>query len=316
MGVLDTSNSFRRTQLIEKYLDKDSRILVLGASGWFGRTILDLASNAGIPTLGLASYPRTIDVGNQKFDLQDWNLDLIKSFKPTIVIDCAFLTPDRLDTLNIEEYVSTNMTLITNFITACEVETVCSAISISSGASIIDSDQSSQINPKAIYGELKKISEDKLVELSLQKTIKTVIARVWSVSGVFVIDPEKYAFSNLISQARNGRATLKTGHSVWRRYCSAADFLTIALILSAQKGHHVLESGGELIELHELADRIQNQINPELASNKSIPSAELEEFYCSDGKSWRDACQRFDFKALNISEQISEVSNSFEVQTQ
>lgn len=313
MGVLDSTNSIRRTQLIEKHLEKDSRILVLGASGWFGRTILDLASSAGIPTLGLASQTRTIQVGQLEFDIHEWNFDLIKSFNPTIVIDCAFLTPDRLNTLNVEEYISINMKLISNFIKTCELETVRSAISISSGASTLGLNALPKTSPKAIYGELKKLCEDKLVELSSRKIINTVIARVWSVSGIHVINPEQYAFSNLISQARNGCAKMNSEHSVWRRYCSAADFLAVALALSSEKGHHLLESGGELIELHELAARIQNQLNPALYENASKPSLETEEIYCSDGQSWQEACKRFHFKELDISEQISEVALGFEL---
>jgi len=311
MGEFNSSNSFRRTKLIEKHLDKDSRILVLGASGWFGRTILDLAANAKIPILGLASYSRSITVNNRDFDLKEWNLELVKNFKPTMVIDCAFLTPDRLKFLTVDEYVSTNMKLISHFLESCELETVRSAVSISSGAAISCTSETVAGSPKAIYGELKKISENKLVELSSRKKINTGTARVWSVSGVFVQNPQQYAFSNLISQARIGQTKLKTEHSVWRRYCSVADFLAIALALSTEEGHHLLESGGELIELHELADRIEQQVHHGLFRNKKIPSLTKEEIYCSDGQSWEEACTRFHFKALTLSEQISEVLNSF-----
>lgn len=305
---MGSSFSARRTQLLEKHLDANSRILILGASGWFGRTILDLAAKSRIQTLGIASNTRSIQIGDTTQNVFEWDFELISAFKPTIVIDCAFLTPDRMETIGEEAYVAINMKLISDFINSCMVNTVRSAITISSGAVGKDTEKLNQGNPKKIYGELKRFSEDKLIELASQRKINTVVARVWSVSGSFVIEPSKYAFSDLITQAKKSKAIVNANHHVWRRYCSAADFLTVALALSSQKGNHILESGGELIELHQLSNQINSQLKPDLNNVPKYATDKSEEFYCSDGKNWVEVCQRLNFLPLSLAEQISEVS--------
>lgn len=44
----------------------DERVLVTGASGWLGRTALDLLAPIGLPTLAIASRTRTVRVGDNE----------------------------------------------------------------------------------------------------------------------------------------------------------------------------------------------------------------------------------------------------------
>jgi nucleoside-diphosphate-sugar epimerase len=44
----------------------NDRVLVTGASGWLGRTALDLLAPLGLPTLALASRARRIRVGDRE----------------------------------------------------------------------------------------------------------------------------------------------------------------------------------------------------------------------------------------------------------
>lgn len=309
MTIPESVFSNQRTQLIKEQLRPDTRIAILGATGWFGQTILDIASKAGIETIGFASRQRDIQVGGRIHKIVKWSSEKITEFSPTTIVDCAFLTPDRMKDLGVEEYVSINKELIANFIKSCESDSVRSAISISSGAAVNTSVEKS----KSIYGELKTLTEQKLAEITERKSINSVIARVWSVSGVFCTNTDNYAFSNFISQAKSGEVVLKSEHAVWRRYCSAADFLTIALALSEEDGNHILESGGELIELHELAHTIQQRLNPEITPGKSIALGDKAENYSSDGSSWALACKRFGFKPLSIHDQITEITDSLSI---
>ncbi|MBW0014614.1 MAG: NAD(P)-dependent oxidoreductase, partial [Mycobacterium sp.] len=89
----------------------NDRVLVTGASGWLGRTALDLLAPLGLPTLALASRARFIRVGDCQIECRVWDDREVAAFAPTVVLDCAFLTRDRIADMSLGEYVAANRTL-------------------------------------------------------------------------------------------------------------------------------------------------------------------------------------------------------------
>jgi NADPH:quinone reductase-like Zn-dependent oxidoreductase len=51
----------------------DDRVLITGASGWLGRTSLDLVAPLGLPTLALASRARMIRVAEREIECRLWD---------------------------------------------------------------------------------------------------------------------------------------------------------------------------------------------------------------------------------------------------
>jgi nucleoside-diphosphate-sugar epimerase len=89
----------------------NDRVLVTGASGWLGRTALDLLTPLGLPTLAPASRARMIRVGDRDVACRVWDDREVAIFAPTVLLDCAFLTHNRVADMPLDEYVAANREL-------------------------------------------------------------------------------------------------------------------------------------------------------------------------------------------------------------
>jgi nucleoside-diphosphate-sugar epimerase len=114
----------------------NDRVLVTGASGWLGRTALDLLAPLGPPTLALASRARITRVGDCELECCVWDDREVAAFAPTVVIDCAFLTRDRDAGMPLGEYVAANRTLTEHLVYATQLPGVRLALTVSSGAAV------------------------------------------------------------------------------------------------------------------------------------------------------------------------------------
>ena len=293
--------------LASSTVSSSDRVLLIGATGWFGRTVLALLNHCGAEFLLISSAESEFSVGDVEYCSQSWDQNKIVEFSPTIVIDCAFLTRDFLLTMSLDKYISTNRILIKNLLFAAGLNSVSRVISISSGAAVeatLKENVSVESDP---YGILKLQLEEQLAQIAARNSFHLVIARAWSVSGSLVRKPKNYAFSDFILQARNGVVSISSTNEVWRRYCSAEEFLAVAIAISKTRSC-VFSSGGELIEVQDLAEVVIEEINPnaKLMARKSI--SENPNYYFSDNEEWVELCGELELKTLNIRQQVRYVS--------
>lgn len=264
----------------------NERVLVLGASGWFGAT-LRAALGKREDVMLIASQTRRPCI---PFDRQR-----IADFAPTMVFGFAFLTREKLQSMPLDEYMSTNRRLIENFVTSVELSSVRCAITISSGAAISE--------PESPYGRLK-LEEEYAARTCVDPGRKTVtIGRAYSLSGPWVKRPRDYAFSDLILQAQEGIMRISAKRPTYRRYVSVDDFLHVMTSL-AQAGESItVESGGELVEMSELADNIRRVVNP----NAQVLRPEFggsASHYCSTDGSWEEASKATGWRSRDLESQI------------
>jgi hypothetical protein len=69
----------------------------------------------------------------------------------------------------------------------------------------------------------------------------------------------------------------------------------------------VIESGGELLEIGELANQIATIADSDVKVARSQPDQSVQSSYASDDLSWRAACDRLHFQPLSLTEQISKM---------
>ena len=283
----------------------EERVLVLGAGGWFGCTMLDAFKEWDPSTVtAVGTRPRSIRVGRRDWPLVAWDFDAIERWQPTIVLNFAFLTKDLLQSVGLREFVRVNRMLSQRFLWAAALRSVRLALTVSSGAATqISEGEDLRSNP---YGFLKR--EEELLALRLVETSRAVVVvRAFSVSGPWVQRPESYAFSDLILQAAAGRVLVTAQHPTYRRYVSVADLLHVGLSLGTSKWSGVVEGGGELIEIGDLAQRIVQIVNPS-AQLARVPITGTEpRVYASDGLSWLQACDMTGHVPIDLNEQIDDV---------
>jgi nucleoside-diphosphate-sugar epimerase len=272
------------------------RILILGAGGWFGHTFLDMLSSASHgPVLAMTGHRRRVSVGRREWFLRETNMRTISSFAPTLVVNFAFLTRDRERGMGTRAYTEANETLTQTLLEVVALPSINRAITISSGAA--------RTEPQSAYGRLKEAEELSLKAMARDdKTI--VIGRAYSLSGPFVQRPADYAFSNLIQQAPTGEIRIEANTPVLRRYVSVRDFLMVLLAEGSPGDTAIIESGGELVEIGDLARRVVSVLGfPARIQRASLRHLEPSA-YASNGESWMKACQRTGLQPESLEDQI------------
>jgi nucleoside-diphosphate-sugar epimerase len=280
-------------------------VLVLGAGGWFGSTVLALLGElpAGTSVLGLTGRPRRLAIGGRTWDLGGWNWSTVAGFAPSLVVNCAFLTRDRTEDLGAERYVAENVVLTSRFTRTLALPSVRAAVTVSSGAAVEPGSgvPDVELNP---YGHLKWAEEVLSRQVASAHGVALVVCRAWSVSGPLVRRPHDYAFSDLVLQAANGGIQIRAANEVWRRYVGVDDLLAVSTALALDGWAGDVDSGGPLVELAELAELMVGVLKPGATIERATPDGSPANRYHSDGRSWEDACRRAGARPAPLDEQI------------
>jgi hypothetical protein len=131
------------------------------------------------------------------------------------------------------------------------------------------------------------------------------IPRVFSVTGAYVNRPELFAFSNLILQAKSGVMKIQASNRVLRRYCLVEDVISLSLSSLDQGATLIFETGGDLVEIGELAQLIKAQIDTEINIIRSLDQEEGSDNYFSSGLEWSSLSEKQGLVEETISRQIA-----------
>ena len=287
----------------------DDRVLITGATGWFGRTALWMAMKENVNVLAMASKKNSVRVGEFSKGVYAHNLEQIADFAPTVFVDSAFLTRDKISAFDLGGYISLNRSLIRDSIEIASLPSIRKYVGFSSGATRHLAGQESfalQNNP---YAALKMEYEAEMAQINSSNEVAISIARVWSVTGPFTTKPDLFAFSNLISQAREGLMRIESAGNVFRRYCGLEAVMQVALAQKKQGGDPVFDTGGELIEIGDLAQVIREEINNEAVVIRGSYDGSREDNYYSDGTQWDSMIADLGLLQESIRSQIRRSTN-------
>lgn len=289
--------------LFASSLDASDRVLVTGAGGWFGLTLAALLHRSEVPAMFTTQRPRQISFGTGTATAQGWNWNDVQHFAPTVVIDCAFILRDHIDSMTLATYVHENARLTSRLLQLAALDGVRCIVSVSSGAAIHPVDAATSELDTNPYGHLKRQAELAVRRLAEETGTTGFVARPFSVTGSLVTRPERYAFSNFVLQARTGTISIAAKHPVWRRFVGVDDFFAVALATAA-RGSGVLDSGGDLIEFRDLALRVQSALGKPADVTHADADGSLADDYASDDVSWRVTCTALGFTPATLDEQI------------
>jgi nucleoside-diphosphate-sugar epimerase len=280
-----------RAESLELFLGKlrsDDRVLVTGAGGWFGRTAVAMTREAGLDLLATGSKDQQVEIDGQSQAVHAQDLDVISAFKPTVVIDTAFVTRERLPILGHKTYIETNQKLIDQSLVIAALPSVRKYIGFSSGATMHLAGHTSFSLEENPYAAQKRIYESKISDIAENLQSDISVARVWSVTGSYCTKPQAFAFTDLIAQAKLGLIEIKAKHLVCRRYCSVEDVLALALMPLGRGSQTVFDTGGDLIEIGDLAKLVVELVNPNAKIHRQIDPGLPSDDYHSDNSDWEN----------------------------
>jgi nucleoside-diphosphate-sugar epimerase len=285
------------------------RILVTGASGWLGQSAISyLLKNSFSPSeiFATASTKKSLSLGNLgNLQVEDFNSFETKK-EIDGVIHLSFLTRDKLNDISADTYVGINQKITSKAVSLIRTLKPNWVVNVSSGA-IFDRntkkiEENLKINP---YGFLKAFEEKELKLVSKEIGANLVIGRLWGASGYLMPINRAYALSDFIYQAiKYGKILIKADKKVFRRYVDSEMFMG-TLIESALAGeNYVIDSGGPLVEIGELASIITGYLGLHEVLRPEISSSEVDDYY-SRSERFREVSNKFNLPIIGIHEQVS-----------
>jgi nucleoside-diphosphate-sugar epimerase len=294
-------------KIVSQCVKSSDRVLILGYSGWFGSSAVSLLHQAGAQIMGSNSRSLQMLSDGPK-NVYANMFQGCKEFEPTIVIDSAFLTREKIQVLGTDVYISTNTTLMHQALEIRELKSVERFIGISSGAAKVPLPATPTALRDDPYGALKSEYENLLMTSDLRVKEGSVLLRAWSMSGPHVRNPELFAFFDLIKQSKSGTMKIGSNAHVYRRYSDVEDLLAVGL--ASTTGGFPIDSGGELVEIGELARVIREVLGSTAEIHREVTSSEDDHYY-SDGDGWNSKASNVGLTPRTLREQISYSAQRF-----
>ena len=293
----------------------EHRIVLTGASGWLGRATLDLLQDA----LGGRFSERVFCFGSQHANLrlsksqtvtQQPIADLLTlPHKPTLLLHFAFLTKDRAETMPEADYRAANRVIRQAVLDAIDVIGVEAAFVASSGAARF-ADDALATPAMRLYGMLKREDEDAFATWAESHGRSMAIARIFNLSGPHINKLTSYALSSFILAAlAGGPVVVHARHDVRRGYVAVRELMSLvfALLLEQRSGVTRFDTGGDDIELGELAAMIASRMgcSVERPSHRNGHA----DVYLGDDKFYQHLLDRHAIDRVPLAQQISETAD-------
>ena len=299
-------------------LADDRRLNIVGTSGWIGRTAASLLYEALGPegfaerVLCFGSKATAIDLG-QGISIPQRPLATLagQERRPTVLFNLAFLTMDKISGLAAADYVRANRALSSTVLAALEPIGVDRLFVASSGAAAFADDTQAKPDLR-LYGGLKRDDETVFADwaTAAPDRRRTVVARIYSVSGPWINKHDVYALASFIHDALNGRPVeVRAPMRVYRSYVAVRELVSLVLaMLLAEDAPPVtrFDTGGEALELGVVGARVAEAIGG--AARRCPVENPIENRYVGDGPAYQRLLEDHGVPHLPLIDQIVETA--------
>lgn len=262
------------------------RVIITGATGWLGqeflfRQFLKDGDRFIDNFILVGGTSRTIKLFD-RFQVKVYSLEEINNFDEIDgIIHLAFVLRHRVNEFGVQEFLKLNEGIsqkVANIVNLLQPNWI---VNVSSGA-IFDRQTGEyavvpKLNP---YGFSKRQEEIVLTDAAMISNIPLVIGRLWGASGYKMPPNSAYALSDFVESALTKKQiTINSDFEVFRRYCDAGEFLEV-LVTEARAGNSlVINSGGPLHEIGEIAKMIADTIGDIAITRPAIKNLEADDYY-------------------------------------
>lgn len=292
-------------------------VCITGATGWLGQSLLhanrDSLAQLQFDAFGRSECEIRTDSGksiqNHLFDLKK-----ITSKEYDIFAPLAFATRDKALQMNDQDYIDLNKAIVSDAVNIIRAGKVGSVLNISSGVVIQKSETQFLDSSYSIYADLKCFQEDLFSSACDSMGIPFINCRVFSLSGQDMKEPTKYAIGNLLYQAiSTGSIQLSSKGLVIRRYMDSRDLMTLLLEYIMRGNSVSVESGGEKVDLIQLARQIliQYGYSPDSITFADSNVAQSNSYFSSKNHFEKIAGET-SYALAGITDQIANVERSLE----
>ena len=291
------------------------RILVTGAGGWIGLATLELLHN----TLGADAFvDRVIALGStdRQLHLRDGTTVRQRPLteiahmnaQPTMVLHLAFLTKDRAEQMDEDDYIRANRAVSATVLDNLDRIGATSVFVASSGAARFADDENASVAMR-LYGSLKREDERSFAAWAEDHGARAVIARLFNLSGPYINKHETYALASFILDALAGRPIeVKATRKVVRGYVAIRELMSLVFALLL-KGTGVtrFDTGGTPMEMQEIAEEVSRVLGPVPVTRRAVTDERADE-YVGNGAAYAKLIEEREIAAVTFSQQVAETA--------
>lgn len=288
------------------------KIAVTGSSGWLARSLFFSIENLNLQgfDLDVNFYSRE----SKKVQLADGRTILTKPIEQIrnshfdLYIPLAFLTREKYSSLGEKVYEDENRRIIQKDVYICETQEEPKVLLISSG--VVKHPSALQIaNPSFMsYAKLKKQQEE--VFKSIIRTENLNVCYLYSCTSRDMTNIG-YAFSSIVMKALNNEQIhINSYKKVLRKYVDLRQLFEVMIRSIASGNQFTISSGGELIEIQDLANLIVSELDSESIISRSEIDIGHDDDYFSKDNSMESLFSENKMNVIGIRDQIRNVSSA------
>ncbi len=305
-------------QIAERLIADGRRIVVTGAGGWLGLATLELLA----AVLGDAFAKRIVAFGSSSrvLRLRDGTQVLQRPLAdmawlpeaPTLVLHLAFLTKDRAEAMDEKAYRAANREIGRTVLNALGPIGTQGLFLASSGAAARADDPDAGPALR-LYGAMKRDDEDVFASWAADSGHRAVIGRIYAISGPHMNKPQAYALASFMRDALDGKPiAVRAPHRVIRSYVAIRELMSLvfALLLESDSGVERFESGGEPLELADVAQAVADGLPGAQVTRAPITSDKADRYH-GDGAHYTALLARHRIAQVDLATQVKEALADF-----
>ena len=292
------------------------RVVITGAGGWLGMATLELLAEA----LGDAAHTRVVCIGSSARSLalrggQTFGQLALADLgslpaEPTWLLHYAFLTKDRAETMDEGEYTAANRA-ISRFVVESLDSIGTEAVFLASSGAAYRAEDDSASPGMRLYGALKAEEEQRFADWAVARDRRAVIARLFNLSGPYINKHQAYALAQFILDAQAGRPVeVRAPKRVYRSFVAISELISLAFALLGQSRTGVtrFDSGGDVLELGEVASAVNRVLNGGGVNRAALTQAG-EDRYAGNGSAYAALLAKHAITSVSLDDQIADTAH-------
>jgi nucleoside-diphosphate-sugar epimerase len=302
------------SDLTDRLLSTYDQIIIYGAKGWIGRSAINVLFDKQTKSIKkqivlIGSKSEQLISTSETYKIYSANESEKYIGKNCIFLNAAYLRQEKLKFFSQSEFIQKNNEIMKFGEKLLKQNRIKTFINLSSGVA----SKNAYLIEKGKYDVYAscKINDEMMVKNACDSVSATLInCRIYTISGRFLNEFENLALSEFIKQAiiKPNIIRVKSEHTL-RTYLDSIDLVKVLFELSLTKKNYIIDSGGFLIKLGQLADEIA-AIIPE-SSVEKICSVTKSADYFGDFQKFNELATKCGIELLNIDSQITETLNAF-----
>jgi len=294
-------------------LNQCEQIVVYGANGWMGRSAVDFISSiypaiATTKMLLIGSKSSFLNTNGSKFEIIEPSVGFELIAENAVFLNAAFLRREFLGVMTYEEYLNKNEEITIFAKNALKKKKVRSFINLSSGiAREFDNEAHSSSTDE--YARLKKRLEVEYAEYCNQNKTAFINCRIFSLTGRNINEFDNLALSSFINQAKSKNKIEVKSPFTKRTYVDATSLAGTLLSVAALGKDASFDSGGELVTMAKLAERVMVGLGKDASA--VILGNDASPDYVGDFEKFNSLAKDMGQSFFGIDHQIAETLTAF-----